>query len=123
VQRMVGRQTNMDKDYEVNGDTIRDPHGDVMCCTDEFAEEMRILRKTLANLFWRTSLLRAEIAHRYGTSLTLMVEFGKHATAMRDAESILNDKPFPAPSPEYQAYEIKPSPLRPLRRHRHAPHV
>lgn len=87
----------MKKDYEVNGDTIRDPHGDVMCGTDEFVAEMRMLRETLSNLFFRTSLLRAEMAHRYGTSMTLMVEFGKHTTAMRDAESILNDKPFPAP--------------------------
>jgi len=87
----------MKKDYEVNGDTIRDPHGDVMCGTDEFVAEMRMLRETLYNLFWRTSLLRAEMAHRYGTSLTLMVEFSKHTQAMREAESILNDKPFPAP--------------------------
>jgi hypothetical protein len=90
----------MNKDYEVNGDTIRDPHGDMMCGTDEFVEEMRVMRSTLYNLFWRTSLLRAEMAHRYGTSLTLMSEFKNHTQAMRDAESILNDKPFPAPDAE-----------------------
>jgi len=90
----------MDKDYEASGDSIRDPHGDVMCGLDEYMAEMRMLRSTLNNLFWRTSLLRAEMAHRYGTSLTLMSEFKNHTQAMRDAESILNDKPFPAPEVE-----------------------